>query len=233
MRIDILTLFPEMCEAVLEKSIIGKAREKGVIEIFCHNLRDYARDKHRRVDDYPYGGGAGMIIAPQPIVSCFEDICRVTGKRPHTLYMSPKGRVFDQKMAVELSGMDELCIICGHYEGIDQRVIDLIVDEECSAGDFVLTGGELPALMVTDAVSRLIPGVLSDEVCFTDESHFNGLLEYPQYTRPQSFRDLEVPQILLSGHHGNIEKWRREKQIEITRLMRPDLLDKTGQDNGE
>ena len=174
-----------------------------------------------------------MIIAPQPIVSCFEDICRVTGKRPHTLYMSPKGRVFDQKMAVELSGMDELCIICGHYEGIDQRVIDLIVDEECSAGDFVLTGGELPALMVTDAVSRLIPGVLSDEVCFTDESHFNGLLEYPQYTRPQSFRDLEVPQILLSGHHGNIEKWRREKQIEITRLMRPDLLDKTGQDNGE
>lgn len=226
MRIDILTLFPEMCEAVLEQSIIGKAREKGIINISCHNMRDYAEDKHRRVDDYPYGGGAGMIIAPQPIVSCYEDICRVTGKKPHVIYMSPKGKVFNQQKAVELSKLDNICIICGHYEGIDQRVIDLIVDEECSIGDFVLTGGELPALIVADAVSRMIPGVLSEEVCFTDESHFDGLLEYPQYTRPQSFMGMQVPEVLLSGHHSNIEKWRHEQQLEITHRMRPDMLER-------
>lgn len=224
MRIDIITLFPEMCEAVMSESIIGRARKKGVIEVQCHQLRDYAFDKHKRVDDTTYGGGMGMLMKAEPIALCFEDICRRLGSRPHFIYMSPKGKTLDQKRIRELSLLDNICILCGHYEGVDQRLIDEFVDEEISIGNYVLTGGELPALVLADSVSRLVPGVLSDDLCFSDESHFNGLLEYPQYTKPAVWRGKEVPEVLLSGHHANIEKWRAEQSVEETKKKRPDLL---------
>ena len=226
MRIDLITLFPEMCESVLSESIIGRARRSGAIEINCHQLRDFAFDKHRRVDDTPYGGGMGMLMKAEPIALCFEDICKSTDTRPYFIYMSPKGKILDQQKAVELSKMDNILIICGHYEGVDQRVLDKIVDEEISIGDYVLTGGELPAMVLVDAVARMCPGVLSDEVCFTDESIYSGLLEYPQYTRPEVWEGEAVPAVLLSGHHKNIEKWRLEQSIEVTRERRPDLLEK-------
>ena len=228
MRIDIMTLFPEMCEAVINESIIGRARQEGIIEIECHNIRDYTKDKHRRVDDYPYGGGMGMIMQAQPIADCYKDICRVSGKKPKVIYMSPQGKVFNQQKAKELAQYDSICILCGHYEGVDQRIIDELVDEEISIGDFVLTGGELPALMVTDAVARMVPGVLAEEESFTDESHYSGLLEYPQYTRPPVYKDQSVPEVLLSGHHANIKKWRRAQSIETTMKKRPDMLKKAG-----
>ena len=224
MRIDIATLFPEMCETVLSESIIGRARRKGILQFFCHNIRDYTLDKHRRVDDAPYGGGMGMVMQADPIYRCFEDVREKLGKRPHVIYLSPQGKPLTQAKAVELSKMDGLMLICGHYEGVDERVIEEIVDEEISIGDYVLTGGELPALVLADTVCRLIPGVLSDEESFTEESHYAGLLEYPQYTRPPVWHDREVPSVLFTGHHANIRKWRREQQIARTLHKRPDML---------
>lgn len=225
MRIEIATLFPEMCEAVLGESIVGRARKAGKIEVHCRQIREYTQDKHRRVDDTPYGGGMGMVMQCEPIYNCYKAVCNETGIKPHTIYMSPKGKVFTQQKAVELSKMDNILIICGHYEGVDQRIIDKIVDEEISIGDYVLTGGEIPAMTVVDAVARMCDGVLSDEACFKDESIYSGLLEYPQYTRPEVWEGESVPAVLLSGHHKNIEKWRFEKSIEITSERRPDLLE--------
>lgn len=225
MRIDILTLFPEMCERVMDESILGQARRGGLVDVRCHNIRDYSDDKHRRVDDYPYGGGQGMLLKAEPVARCFDAITEQTGVRPFFIYMSPHGKVFDQKMACDFAGMDNLCILCGHYEGIDQRVIDEYIDMQVSIGDFVLTGGELPALAITDAVARLLPGVLSEKVSFEDESHFSGLLEYPQYTRPPVWHEKKVPDILLSGHAANIMKWKRRESLAATKRLRPDMLE--------
>lgn len=225
MRIDILTLFPELCERVMGESILGRAQAKGALEAHCHNIRDYTTNKQKQVDDAPFGGGMGMIMQAQPIVDCFSAVCDMAQGRPHLVYLSPQGRVFDQKKAVELASLPRLALLCGHYEGVDERVIEEIVDEEISIGDFVLTGGELPALMVADAVARLTPGVLSDEECFTQESHYSGLLEYPQYSRPREFHGRTVPEVLLSGHHANIERWRREQMLERTLRKRPDMLE--------
>lgn len=225
MRIEIATLFPEMCEAVLGESIVGRARRAGKIEIHCRQIREYTQDKHRRVDDTPYGGGMGMVMQCEPIYNCYKAVCNEIGTKPHTIYMSPKGKIFTQQRAVELSKMNNILIICGHYEGVDQRIIDKIVDEEISIGDYVLTGGEIPAMAVVDAVARMCDGVLSDEMCFKDESIYSGLLEYPQYTRPEVWEGESVPSVLLSGHHKNIEKWRLEKSMEVTSERRPDLLE--------
>lgn len=224
MRIDIITLFPEMFEPVLNGSIIGRAQKSGALEIHCHQLRDYAFDKHKRVDDTPYGGGMGMLMKAEPIALCFEDICKQIGSRPHFIYMSPQGKTLNQGRLKELSQIENVCILCGHYEGVDQRLLDSFIDEEVSIGDYVLTGGELPAMVFTDALARMVPGVLSNNECFTEESHFNGLLEYPQYTKPSVWRDMEVPDVLLSGHHANIEKWRKEQSLEVTKRKRPELL---------
>ena len=228
MRLDIITLFPEMFEPVLGDSIIGRAQKSGEIEIHTHQLRDFAFDKHRRVDDTPYGGGMGMLMKAEPIALCFEDICRQTGDKPYFVYMSPQGRTLTQQRLRELSELKNICVLCGHYEGVDQRLLDEFVDEEISIGDYVLTGGEIPAMVFCDALCRMVPGVLTNNECFTEESHFNGLLEYPQYTKPAEWRGIEVPGILLSGHHANIEKWRREKSLEVTAKKRPDLLEKSG-----
>jgi len=226
MKIDIITLFPEMCEAFLNESIIGRARKKGTVEFECHQLRDYAFDKHRRVDDSTYGGGMGMLMKAEPIALCFEDICCKLEKKPHFIYMSPKGKVLTQKRVKELSELENIVILCGHYEGVDQRVLDEYVDETISIGDYVLTGGELPALVLADSISRMIPEVLSDDICFEEESHYNGLLEYPQYTKPYEWRGKTVPEVLISGHHANITKWRRERSLEETAKNRPDMLEK-------
>ena len=227
MKIDIMTLFPEVCEAFLSSSIIGRARNKGILDIKCHQIRDFAFDKHKRVDDTPYGGGKGMVMMAEPIFKCFENICERRGSRPVLIYMTPKGKVFNQKMVVDLKNKyDSIAILCGHYEGVDQRVIDEIVDEQISIGDYVLTGGEIPAVAVTDAICRIMPGVLSDDVCFEDESHYKGLLEYPQYTKPAVWHDKKVPDVLISGHHANIEKWKIEKSLEETKKYRPDILKK-------
>ncbi len=224
MRIDILTLFPEMCETVLSESIIGRARKAQKVEIVCTNIRDFANNKHNKVDDTPYGGGMGMVMAAQPIYNAYQSLYNQGEEKPHLVYLSPKGKTFNQQKAIELSKMDRLVLLCGHYEGIDERVIEEIVDEEISVGDFVLTGGELPALIVADAVCRMLPGVLSDDLCFSEESHFSGLLEYPQYTRPAEWCGREVPEVLLSGNHKNIEDWRRAKSLLITMEKRPDML---------
>ncbi len=224
MRIDILTLFPEMCETVMSESIIGRARKAEKVEIVCTNIRDFSGNKHNKVDDTPYGGGMGMIMAASPIYNAFKSLYDEGEKKPHLIYMSPKGKTFDQKKAVELSRLDRVVLLCGHYEGIDQRVIDEIVDEEISIGDFVLTGGELPALTVADAICRMLPGVLSDDICFEEESHFAGLLEYPQYTKPAVWNGREVPEVLLSGNHAKINDWRRIQSILITLKERPDML---------
>ena len=227
MRIDILTLFPEMCETVMSESIIGRARAANKVEIVCTNIRDFAGNKHNKVDDSPYGGGMGMIMAADPIYNCYKSLYNESEPKPHLIYLSPKGKTFNQAKAIELSKLDRVVLLCGHYEGIDQRVIDEIVDEEISIGDFVLTGGELPALTVADAVCRMLPGVLSEDICFEEESHFDGLLEYPQYTRPAVWKQQAVPEVLLSGNHANINQWRRAKAIEITLERRPDLLKKS------
>jgi len=224
MRIDILTLFPEMCEAVMNESIIGRAQKSGKVEIVCTNIRDYANNKHNKVDDTPYGGGMGMVMAAEPIYNAYNSLYNDDEAKPHLVYLSPKGKTFNQQKAVELSRLPRLVLLCGHYEGIDERVIEEIVDEEISIGDFVLTGGELPALAVADAICRMLPGVLSDELCFSEESHFNGLLEYPQYTRPPEWQGRVVPEVLLSGNHKNIENWRRCKSLKITMEKRPDML---------
>lgn len=225
MRIDILTLFDEMCERVLDESIIGRARQKGLVTLCTHQIRDYTVDRQKRVDDAPFGGGMGMVMQVQPIVDCYEALCEELGHRPHLIYMSPQGKPLTQSRVKELAQTDGFAILCGHYEGVDERVLDMIVDEEISVGDFVLTGGELPALALTDAVCRMVDGVLSDPQCYTDESHFNGLLEYPQYSRPADFRGHPVPEVLLSGHHANIERWRREQSLLRTAQKRPDLLE--------
>lgn len=226
MRIDIITLFPEMCQAVLSESIIGRAVKSGAIELCFHQLRDYAFDKHRRVDDTPYGGGMGMVLKAEPVALCFEDICQMTGTRPHFVYMSPQGRVMNQQLLKDTAKQYEnICILCGHYEGLDERVIEELIDEEVSIGDYVLTGGELPACVYADALCRMVPGVLSDEECFTEESHYNGLLEYPQYTKPSVWRGKEVPEVLLSGHHKNINDWRRMQSLKRTKEKRPDMYE--------
>ena len=226
MRIDILTLFPEMCKIVMGESIIGRAINKGVIEVYCHQIRDYTYDKHNRVDDSPYGGGKGMLLLAEPLADCFENICKELGTRPYLIYMSPQGKVLTQKKVKEISQYNNLAILCGHYEGVDERFIEEFVDEQISIGDFVLTGGELPALVMADAICRMVPGVLSDSECFEDESHYKGLLEYPQYTRPSVWRGKKVPEVLLSGHHKNIENWRHEQSLIRTAKVRPDMLEK-------
>ena len=229
MQIEIATLFPEMCEAVLSESIIGRARKAGHISVRCWNIRDYTLDKHRRVDDVPYGGGRGMVMQADPIYRCYEAVCRDIGTKPYVIYMSPKGKVLEQQRSLELSVMPHIFVLCGHYEGIDERIIDDYIDEQISIGDYVLTGGELPALVMADAICRMLPDVLSDNVCFEEESHYNGLLEYPQYTRPANFRGKEVPAVLLSGHHANIQRWRREQSLLRTAKYRPDLIEKAKQ----
>ena len=214
-----------MCNSVLSESIIGRARKSGNVEINCIDIRDYTLDKHRRVDDKPYGGGMGMVMAPQPIYDCFSSLCNEIGKKPHLIYMTPQGKTLTQDRVKELSRLENIAILCGHYEGIDERVIEELQPEEISIGDYVLTGGELPALILADSVSRMLPGVLSDDECFENESHYNSLLEYPQYTHPSSWNGRDVPDVLLSGHHANVEKWRREKSLERTFYRRPDLLE--------
>lgn len=225
MIFDILTLFPMLVDSVLSESIIGRAREAGLIEVRTRDIRDYSTDKHRRVDDTPYGGGMGMLMRCEPIVSCFEaSRAALDGKRIRTIVMSPQGAVLTQKKAAELSSFDALIIICGHYEGIDRRAVELCADEELSVGDYILTGGELPACILVDCVSRLIDGVLADPSCHENESLCSGMLEYPQYTRPVEFRGLRVPDVLLAGDHAKIEKWRFASALELTKRQRPDLL---------
>lgn len=225
MKINILTLFPEMCNAYLSESIIGRARAAGKVEIECVDIRDYTKDKHRRVDDTPYGGGMGMIMQVDPVYDCFQAICEKEGTKPHLIYLTPQGKTLTQKRVVELSKIDNIALLCGHYEGIDERVIEELQPEEISVGDYVLTGGELPALILADSISRMLPGVLSNDECFEEESHFNSLLEYPQYTRPYEWHGRSVPDVLLTGHHANVDKWRRQKSLERTLLRRPDMLE--------
>lgn len=221
MRIDILTLFPEMFDS-LKASLIGKAQEKNLIEINVINIRDFSLDKHKKTDDYAFGGGAGMLMTPQPIYDAFMSIKDY--KKAYKVYMSPKGKTLTQAKVKELSNIEHLIILCGHYEGVDQRIIDLLIDEEISIGDYVLTGGELPAMVVVDSVARYLPNVLGNQESTEDESFSNGFLEYPQYTRPYEFMGLKVPDVLISGHHQNIEKWRKEESEKITKKRRPDIL---------
>ncbi len=223
MKIDILTLFPEMFSA-LDHSILGKAVSKGLLDINVVNIRDFSKDKHKKCDDYPFGGGAGMVMMAQPICDAFDSL--KTSKNTLRLYMSPKGRKLTQSLVRELSGYDHLVLLCGHYEGVDQRALDLNIDMEVSIGDYVLTGGELPAMVLIDAVSRYIPDVLGSNESTVDESFSENLLEYPQYTRPQNFRGLEVPEVLISGNHQKIEEWRKKLKLEVTAKNRPDLLKK-------
>ena len=226
MRIDILTLFPESLIDVLSDSILGRAQERGILQIRAHQIREYTASKQCQVDDYPYGGGRGAIMQADPLYRCWEAVCDQAGGPVHTVYMSPCGHTFRQEDAIRLSKMDNVILVCGHYEGIDQRFIDECVDEEISLGDFVLTGGEIAAMAVTDAVCRMVPGVLSDPECFEDESHFNGLLEYPQYSRPAVWHGREVPQILLSGNHAKVAQWRRKQSLRRTKERRPDMYEK-------
>lgn len=229
MKIDILTLFPDMIDAAMNESIIGRGRQSGLFEICCHNIRDYVQNRYGKVDDYPYGGGQGMIMQCQPLYDCLSHV--KGGKTVHTVLMSPRGKTFDQQEAKNLLEREHFIIICGHYEGIDQRFIDSCVDAEISLGDFVITGGEIAAMAVSDAVCRMVPGVLKETAGFEDESFFSGLLEYPQYTRPEEWHGMNVPEILLSGHHANITKWRHEMSLNITKERRPDLFEKYMEDN--
>jgi len=236
MRFDIMTLFPELVDYVLSESIIGRARKSGAIEVRAHNIRDYSEDKHRRVDDTPYGGGKGMLMMAPPIYNCYKAIVdgqQAEGFEPErrrVVYMSPAGKVLNQKKAEELASYDNLIILCGHYEGVDRRIIDEIVDEEISIGDFVLTGGEIPATILVDCVARLVDGVLADPECYEKESISSGMLEYPQYTRPYEFHGIKVPDVLISGHHANIDKWRDDSARKLTEQQRPDLLEGNGND---
>ena len=226
MKFSVMTLFPEMVRGVLDESIMGRAQESGRIEIECVNIRDFSTDKHRKTDDTPYGGGVGMVMTCQPIFDCYESIrSRIPeGNKTRVIYMSPKGRQFSHQVAKELAEYDNLIFLCGHYEGVDQRVIDALVDDEISIGDYVVTGGEIPACIVIDATSRLLDGVLSSAECYEGESVASGILEYPQYTKPRVFRDMEVPEILLSGDHKKIDLWRLAEAIKITEERRPDLM---------
>ena len=226
MRFHVMTLFPDMVSGGLRTSITGRAIENHIFELNIVNIRDYSKDKHKHVDDYPYGGGAGMVMQPGPVYACYQDIVKDMEKKPRVIYMTPQGKVFSQAIAEELSKEEELIFLCGHYEGIDERVLEEIVTDELSIGDYVLTGGELPAMVMIDSISRFIPGVLNNDDSAEYESFQDGLLEYPQYTRPETFMDKKVPAVLLSGHHGNIEKWRREQSLKRTLLRRPELLEK-------
>ena len=233
MQFDIMTLFPDLVNTVLGESIIGRAQKSGAISVSTYNIRDYSEDKHRRVDDTPYGGGKGMLMMAPPIYNCYSAILEkqaregLSNLRRRVIYMSPTGKVLTQARAVELArDYDDLIILCGHYEGVDRRIVDEIVDEEISIGDFVLTGGEIPACILTDCVARLVDGVLSDAECHEKESISSGLLEYPQYTRPYEFHGVKVPDVLISGHHANIDRWREEQAIEMTERLRPDLMEK-------
>jgi len=227
MRIDILTLFPDAVNAMLNESIIGRAQKQGLLTIECHQIRDYTKNKQKQVDDYPYGGGMGMVMYADALYNAWQHVREnCSSNAAYTIYLSPQGSVFNQSKARKLAfEYNELILVCGHYEGIDERFIEECVDEEISIGDFVLTGGEIPAMALADAVCRLLPGVLSDEECFTEESHYNGLLEYPQYTRPSEWHGRAIPEILLSGHHANIKKWRRRESLRRTLQKRPDLLE--------
>ena len=221
-----MTLFPDMVRTVLDESIIGRAQRAGIIEVACHNIRDYSEDKHRKTDDTPFGGGVGMVMTCQPIYDCYLNIKRSIGENAtaRVIYMSPKGRLFSHEVAKELSEYENLIFLCGHYEGVDQRIIDEIVDDEISIGDYVVTGGEIPACIVIDAVSRLKEGTLACSECYEGESLASGILEYPQYTKPRKFLEREVPEILLSGDHKKIDRWRLEEAVKLTRERRPDLL---------
>ena len=226
-HIHIMTLVPDVVGDMLCESILGRAQERDIIRIDCHQIRDYTVNKQKQVDDYPYGGGHGAVMQADPLYRCWAHLCEEAGHRIHTIYLSPAGQVFTQEHAKRLCrDYDELILVCGHYEGIDERFIEECVDEELSLGDFVLTGGEIPAMAVADAVCRMVPGVLSDPECFTEESHWDGLLEAPQYSRPEVWHDRRVPPILLSGHHANIAKWRRKQAIVRTRDRRPDMYAK-------
>lgn len=224
MRIDVLTLFPEMFGGVLGASMLGRAAEAGLLEFHVHDIRAYTENKHKKADDYPFGGGAGLVMMAQPIFDCMEAVCAMDARPARRILLTPRGRLLSTTRARALAAEERLVLLCGHYEGVDERVM-AIVDEELSIGDYVLTGGELPAMVLIDCVSRFIPGVLGCEESAQDESHAgDGLLEYPQYTRPAEFRGLRVPEVLLSGHHANIQAWRREASLEKTRQMRPELL---------
>lgn len=231
MTFDVMTLFPELIEKVTSESIIGRARKSGAVTVRTHNIRDYSQDKHRRVDDTPYGGGMGMLMAAPPIYRCYNAVKEKQSGKSICLFMSAQGRVLDQKKAAELSKYDNITILCGHYEGVDRRIVDEIVDEEISIGDYVLTGGELPALVITDAIARMCDGVLSSSECFEEESHFSGLLEYPHYTRPEVWEGESVPEVLLTGHHKNIAQFRHDEALKITRERRPDLYTKYEENN--
>ncbi len=225
MNYHVLTLFPEMVEQGLHTSIIGRAMEQELITLSCVNIRDYAGNKHMKVDDYPYGGGAGMVMQAEPVYASYQAVREKVGYTPRVIYLTPQGSVFNQNMARELAGERDLVFLCGHYEGIDERVLEEIVTDYVSIGDYVLTGGELPAMVMIDTISRLVPGVLSNEESAVTESFSDNLLEYPQYSRPAVWRGKEVPEVLLSGHHANIEKWRYEQSLKRTRERRPDLLE--------
>lgn len=224
MTIDIMTIFPELCENYLNESIIGRARRKKLIDISCENIRNYSLDSHKKTDDTSYGGGTGMIMTCQPIADCFRAIEQKRNSKVHFIYMSPKGKTLTQKRVKELSEYPHIAVLCGRYEGVDQRVLDKLCDEEISIGDYVITGGELSALVLADSISRMIPGVLRNEEAAEIESHFDGLLEYPQYTKPYVWENIEVPEILISGNHKKISEWRRKKSIELTLKNRPDML---------
>mgnify|MGYP002794939275 CR=1 FL=1 len=224
MKIDIMTLFPEMINAVMRESIIGRAQDKGVVEVKATNIRDYALDKHHKADDAPYGGGRGQVMLAEPLYLCHQALS--AGEHVHTVFLSAQGQPFNQQKARELLAKEHFILVCGHYEGIDQRFIDECVDEEISIGDFVMTGGEIPAMAVADAVCRMVPGVLPDAECFEEESHWNGLLEYPQYSRPAEWHGRAVPEILLSGDHGKVAAWRKKQSYKRTMERRPDLFAK-------
>lgn len=226
MRIDVMTLFPEICKSMTEYSILKRAINKNILNLKFHQIRDFAKDKHKRVDDTTYGPGKGMILKAEPIYLCFENICKNLKLKPRLIYMTPAGKLLNQEKVIELSSYNNLAILCGHYEGVDERVINKIVDEEISIGDYVLTGGELPGMILIDSICRLLPGVLSSNECFIKESHYSGLLEYPQYTKPNVWRNIKVPDILLSGNHKEIEKWQYKKSLIKTFNIRPDMLKK-------
>lgn len=223
MKIDVLTLFPEFFDALKAYSIVGRALERGVFSFSAINIRDFSKDKHKRVDDYPFGGGPGMVMKPEPI---YDALLSIKNEDSYVIYLSPQGNKYNQEMAKMLSNKKHIILLCGHYEGIDNRIIENCVDMELSIGDYVLTGGEIPAMVIVDSIVRLLPGVLSSEESYIDESHYNGLLEYPQYTRPREFNGLKVPDILLSGNHEKIDKWRKYQSLRNTYLKRPDLLKK-------
>jgi tRNA (guanine37-N1)-methyltransferase len=225
MKFDVLTIFPELFDTVLGSSIIGRAQEAGLLSVTAHNIRDFSKDKHKKTDDYPYGGGNGLVMLAQPIYDAYQSIVQKLDYKPHFIYMSPQGKKLDQQLVERLAEHKHILLLCGHYEGVDERILEELVDEEISIGDYVLTGGELPAMVLIDAISRSIPGVLTNEDSYAEESHKDGVLEYPQYTRPYDFMDKKVPDILLSGHHANINKWRRLQALKRTRERRPDLFE--------